>query len=69
MGNSILAIDYTYIKVYRKVFRWWFYHCSINRYSDDGLEVLHSIRDLYRKLWGFKKVKLILCWNEEEHIF
>ena len=61
--------EYDYIKVYRKTLLGWGLRCHINRYGEDGINVLHRTRDHYRNLWGFNKVKLVLCWREEEHIF
>jgi len=69
MANSILARDYTHIKVYRKWYWWWIYHRTLNTFGDDALVVLHRTRDHYRNLWGYNKVKLVLCWNDEEHIY
>jgi len=60
---------YDYIKIYRKVLGSWFFVNSINRWDEEGLVVLHRTRDHYRNLWGFNKVKLVLCWNNEEFKF
>ena len=61
--------DYDYIKVSRKIGRMWFNITSVNRYREDGMEVLHRTRDHYRNLWGWGNVKLTLMWNPEELIF
>jgi len=61
--------EYDFIRVYRRTFIGWVTKVIVNRYSEDGLTVLHRTRDHYRNLWGFNNVKLVLHWNEEEHIF
>lgn len=61
--------EYDYIKIYRKILGTWFFVNSINRWGEEGLSVLHRTRDHYRNQWGYNKVKLVLCWNDEEHKF
>jgi hypothetical protein len=64
-----MSRDYDYIRVYKKYLIGWITKEFVNRNNEDGVEVLHRTRDHYRNLWGFKNVKLVLCWNNEEHIF
>ncbi len=69
MAKSIMSKDYDYIMVYRKILGLFFFVTTISRYDKDALEFLHRTRDHYRDLWGFDNVKIVLKWNEEEHIF
>jgi len=58
--------EYDYIKVYKKTLFGWIYITNVNRNRDGGLHILHRTRDHYRNQWGYKNVKLVLCWNDEE---
>lgn len=69
MSKSIMSKDYDFIRVYKKTWMGWVTKEIVYRNGEDGVEVLHRTRDHYRNLWGFKNVKLVLYWKEEEHIF
>ena len=66
-----LKKDYSYIKVYRKLFGIWFLRSTIYRnLGKDGLELFRETKKHYRKVYGYDtEYKLELVWKSDIHIF